>query len=267
VAIERALASHNNHTEKQSQETRELSCGSAKYNTCQLPRCGVPMDEGGTQPLSSDPMINLNTTVFFFLILSSVCEESPHLEPLALTIDDFKEAGSKGGKSNTHKTQNKSTITHTSHNLSSKQNSRSSLLNWSSSHYLKESNARELESWCLGMIKECLCFSSMHLGVPFIAPRQLGAVGDNLGRLILPSIRWRTGQSGAPPDRHCSMSGADLLPNLAQPTIATLASVGAPDTVWCTPDSPVPLPTVGAGHVSPSDHAADRCEVDRWFTG
>jgi hypothetical protein len=48
-------------------------------NTCLLPRCGVPMDEGCTQPLSSDPMINLNTTVFFFLILSPVCEESPQL--------------------------------------------------------------------------------------------------------------------------------------------------------------------------------------------
>jgi hypothetical protein len=30
--------------------------------------------------------------------------------------------------------------------------------------------------------------------------------------------------------------------------------------------SPVPLSTVGAGHVSPADHAADCCEVDRWLT-
>jgi hypothetical protein len=37
------------------------------------------MDEGCTQPLSSDPMIDLNTTVFFFLILFPVCEESPQL--------------------------------------------------------------------------------------------------------------------------------------------------------------------------------------------
>jgi hypothetical protein len=125
----------------------------------------------------------------------------------------------------------------------------------------------KLESLCLGMIIECLGNSSMRLGVPFIAPRQLGAVGGNLGRLILPSVGWRTGQSGAPPDRHCSMSDVDLLPNLAQPTVATLALVGAPDTIWCTPDSPVPHPTVGAGHVLPSDHAADRCEVDRWLTG
>jgi hypothetical protein len=34
-------------------------------STCLLPHCGVPMDEGCTQPLSSDPMINLNTTMFF----------------------------------------------------------------------------------------------------------------------------------------------------------------------------------------------------------
>jgi hypothetical protein len=91
----------------------------------------------------------------------------------------------------------------------------------------------EVESGCLGMIRECLGDSSMRLGVPFIAPRQLGAVGDNFGRQILPSVGWHTGQSGTPPDRHYSMSGADLLPNLAQPTVATLASVGAPDTVRC----------------------------------
>jgi hypothetical protein len=102
---------------------------------------------------------------------------------------------------------------------------------------------------------------------PFIAPRQLGVVGGNFGRLILPSVGWRTGQSGAPPNMHCCMSGADLLPNLAQPIVATLASIGAPDTVRCTPDSLVPLLIVGAGHVSPSDHATDRCEVDRWLTG
>jgi hypothetical protein len=62
--------------------------------------------------------------------------------------------------------------------------------------------------------------SSMRLGVPFIAPRQLGAVGGQQGRLSLPSIGWRTGQSGAPPDSHCRRSGADLLPIQAQTTVA-----------------------------------------------
>jgi hypothetical protein len=112
-----------------------------------------------------------------------------------------------------------------------------------------------VESGCLGMIKECLCISSMRLGVPFIAPRQLGAVGGNLGRLILPSVGWRTGQSGAPPDSHCSCLVRDHLPNLAQPTVANLWPLahrtlsGAHRTVRC------PLPTVGAGHASPADLA------------
>jgi hypothetical protein len=48
-------------------------------NTCLLPRCGIPMDEGCTQPLSSDLMINLNTTVFSFQSILPVCEESPQV--------------------------------------------------------------------------------------------------------------------------------------------------------------------------------------------
>jgi hypothetical protein len=58
------------------------------------------------------------------------------------------------------------------------------------------------------MLSECLGDSSMRLGVPFIAPRQLGSVVDKLGRPSLPSVEWRTRQSGAPPDSYCSMSGA-----------------------------------------------------------
>jgi hypothetical protein len=54
---------------------------------------------------------------------------------------------------------------------------------------------------------ECLVCSSMRLGVPFIAPRQLGAVESNQGRQFLPSVVWRTGQSGA----HRTLSGARFL--------------------------------------------------------
>jgi hypothetical protein len=101
----------------------------------------------------------------------------------------------------------------------------------------------------------------------FYRPRQLGTVGDQQGRPFLPSVEWRTGQSDAPPDSHCRRSGADLLPFLAQTTVAPRCRLahrtlsGAHRTVRC------PLLTVGAGHVSPADFAADRCAVDRWLTG
>jgi hypothetical protein len=112
-----------------------------------------------------------------------------------------------------------------------------------------------------------LCCSSMCLGVPFIALRQLGAIGGQQGRPSLPSVEWRTRQSGAPLDNHCRRSGADLLPFLAQTTVAAPGQLahqtlsGAHRTVWC------PLSTVGEGHVLPMDCAADRCTGDRWFTG
>jgi hypothetical protein len=129
-----------------------------------------------------------------------------------------------------------------------------------------------MESWCLEFIKECLVYSSMCLGVPFIAPRQLGAVGSNPGRQFLPSVGWRTGQSGAPPDRHCSQSGADCFPNLAQPTVENLEPLahrtlfGAHRTVRC-PIRPlarphvtrIARPTVGSPD-SPVHH-----RTVRWF--
>jgi hypothetical protein len=117
------------------------------------------------------------------------------------------------------------------------------------------------------MLKVCLGNSSMRIGVPFIAPRQLGAVGVILGRQILPSVGWRTEQSGAPPDNHCSCLVCDFLPFLVQPTVATSGWLahrtlsGAHRTVRC------PQPTVGAGHASPADLVADRCAGDRWLTG
>jgi hypothetical protein len=61
-------------------------------NTCLLPCCGIPMDEGCTQPLSSDPMINLNTTFFFFRVIFPFARNLNKFEPLALTILITKEA-------------------------------------------------------------------------------------------------------------------------------------------------------------------------------
>jgi hypothetical protein len=123
-----------------------------------------------------------------------------------------------------------------------------------------------MKTWCLEMIKECLVFSSMRLGVPFIASRQLGVVGGNQGRQYLPSVEWRTGQSGAPPYIPCSLSGADNLPNLAQPTVedleplAHLTLSGAHRTVRC-PHQTVGSSTRHARIAQPTVGAADR-----WFT-
>jgi hypothetical protein len=116
----------------------------------------------------------------------------------------------------------------------------------------------ESKSWCLGMLRECLVLSSMRIGVPFIAPRQLGAVKCIPGRQFLPSVAWRTGQSGAPPDTvRC---GSPSL--FGEADHWHLGAVGAPDTVRCIPDSLVPHPTVGACHASRADSSAD-C----WLTG
>jgi hypothetical protein len=94
----------------------------------------------------------------------------------------------------------------------------------------------------------------MRLGVPFIAPRQLGAVESNLGRLILPSVDWRTGQYSA----HRTLSGARFL------SINGAVDRWQPKSRWCTghvrctPDSPVPSSSRWLSHVSLADCAADR---------
>jgi hypothetical protein len=108
------------------------------------------------------------------------------------------------------------------------------------------------------MLFECLVVSSMRLGVPFIAPRQLGAVECILGRQFLPSVAWRTRQSGAPPDTvRCGS-----LSLFGEADRCSLGAVGAPDTVQCTPDSPVPPSDRWLDHVSRADRAADR-----WLIG
>jgi hypothetical protein len=84
------------------------------------------------------------------------------------------------------------------------------------------------------MLSECLDDSSMRLGVPFIASRQLGAVGDQHGRLSLPSVEWRTGQSGVPPDMSCRLSGVRSPSKFGISDRYSSGLIGAPDTVWCT---------------------------------
>jgi hypothetical protein len=103
----------------------------------------------------------------------------------------------------------------------------------------------------------------MRLGVPFIAPRQLGAVESIPGRQFLPSVAWRTGMSGAPPDTvRCR-----FLSFFSEANRWRFRAVGAPDTVWCTPDSQVPLLTIGSATRRARITRPTVGPVDCWLTG
>jgi hypothetical protein len=74
------------------------------------PRCGVPTDEGRTQPLSSGPKTHLNTTVFcFHFTISRLRGISTTWSLSPLHFDYHKEAQSKDGMSNAHKTKIRAT--------------------------------------------------------------------------------------------------------------------------------------------------------------
>jgi hypothetical protein len=118
----------------------------------------------------------------------------------------------------------------------------------------------------LRMLREYLVYCSMCIVVPFIAPRQLGAVGDPIGKQFLPSVGWCTEQFGAPSDMNSSCPVLDLLPYRAQPTVGPSVPLahrtlsGAHRTVRCD------QLTVGAGHASPADCAVDYWRMRLWLT-
>jgi hypothetical protein len=99
------------------------------------------------------------------------------------------------------------------------------------------------------MLKECLDVFSMRQGVPFIAPRQLGAVESIVGRQFLPSVDWRTGQSGA-----------DFFPSMAQSTVADPEPL-AYRTVRCS------NVTVGSATRHARNPRPTVAPADRWLTG
>jgi hypothetical protein len=107
------------------------------------------------------------------------------------------------------------------------------------------------------MLKEYLDVFSMRQGVPFIAPRQLGAVESIVGRQFLPSVDWRTGQSGAPPNTvQCG-----FLSLFGEADRCRSRAVGAPDTVRCT------LVTVGSATRHARNPRPTVAPADRWLTG
>jgi hypothetical protein len=94
-----------------TQETHDFYLVVRPSNSCLLTRCGVPMDEGCTQPLSSDPMINLNTTVFSLLSILPICEEFPQVgASRPYNIDQKESTRVREGK---QRTQDSIRSTHT----------------------------------------------------------------------------------------------------------------------------------------------------------
>jgi hypothetical protein len=88
------------------------------------------------------------------------------------------------------------------------------------------------ESGCFRILRECFSDSSIRLGVPFIAPRQLGPLEANLeGQTCLLS-------SGTPdsPMHHRTVTIAVCC--AISLFCWSLGVVGTPDFVWCTPGVP-----------------------------
>jgi hypothetical protein len=203
-------------------------------------------------------MINLNTMVFSLLSILPVCEESPQVgASRPYNIDHKESTRVRMGEQHTqdpnpqHNHAQKPRLElETQHREFATQTELKSLT--------QSIKCVDAKSGSLRMLREGLVSCSMRLGVPFIAPRQLGAVGDQHGRQFLPSVEWFTGQSGAPPDNYCSSLVREFFPFLAHPTVELAIPLahrtlsGAHQTVRCA------QPTVGSGHVSPADFAADR---------
>ena len=129
---------------------------------------------------------------FSFLCLSPVREESPQLGVSRPYNDDHKRSTEVREGRAMH-TRLKSQHNHAH---KSQLELKTQPTEFTTQMELKSLSQRikcaKLESWSLRMFLVSLGSSSMHLGVPFIAPRQLGADGDQQGRPSLPFVEWRT---------------------------------------------------------------------------
>jgi hypothetical protein len=158
---EASSCEHKQSQRGATQETRDFYPVVRPSNTCLLPRCGVPMDEGCNQPLSSDPMINLNTTVFP-LRSFPVCEESPQDGASRPYKVDHKKHKSKGGKT-THTRFNPQCTHAHKPRLELKSQHRAFTTRTELKSLTQSIKCVEAESGCFSMLRECLVYSSMRL--------------------------------------------------------------------------------------------------------
>jgi hypothetical protein len=92
---------------------------------------------------------------------------------------------------------------------------------------------------------------------PFYSPKGPRSRWDSIWKVILAFCRvvhWTV---------RCTTGHEQCLSGARSPSFSSEADcwpfgpLGAPDTVRCTPDSPMRQLTVGSGHASPADCAAD----------
>jgi hypothetical protein len=138
------------------------------------------MDEGCTQPLSSDPMINLNTMVFSFQSILPVCEESLQVGASRPYSDDHKRSTEVREGKATHTRLNPQHTHAHKPRLEFETQHRELTTQMELRSLTQSIKCLEAESGSLRMLSEFLVLCFMRLGVPFIALRQLGAVGDQL---------------------------------------------------------------------------------------
>jgi hypothetical protein len=128
------------------------------------------MDEGCTQPLSSDPMINLNTTIFSFQSILLVCEESLQVGASRPYSDNHNRSTEvRKGKQHTQDSNPQHTHAHKP-KLELKTQHREFATQTELKSLTQRIKCVEAKSGSLRMFLESLVLCSMRLGVPFIAP-------------------------------------------------------------------------------------------------
>jgi hypothetical protein len=158
------------------------------------PRCGdLLWSRIALNPSQVIQWSTLSTTIFFLIADVSLCEESPQVGAShPYNIDHNKTTRVREGIE-TH-TSARVTATQSTSQETSTQTHRSEF----TAQQVLKSQTQWIrcvfaESRCLKMFNGGLVSCSMRLGVPFISPRQLGAVGAPFGRQFLPSVCGRTG--------------------------------------------------------------------------
>jgi hypothetical protein len=175
--LEASSCEHRQSKREQWQETRDFI---PWFGQVTLAYFHVMASQWTRVALNPFQVIQWSTWIprLFFLITFPVCEESPQVGASRPYKIDHKERTRVRLGRATH-----TRLKHAAHQCTqvktwAQLTHREFLTRIELKSLTQQSECAGAESGCLRMISESLYDSSMRLGVPFIAPRQLGAVGD-----------------------------------------------------------------------------------------